>query len=69
MEWLYLLLVFCILLVLCLFLRPSNIQIREKTGTFDFGDLNSLAWQNRGDTRCWDGPNSQGCTVPHQIYW
>ena len=66
MECLYLLLVFCILILLCLFLKPSKRQIKEKAG---LDVLNSLAWQNRGDTRCWDGPNSQGCTVPHQIYW
>lgn len=63
MECLYLLLVFCILILLCLFLKPSKRQIKENAG---LDVLNTLALQNR-DTTCWDGSNSQGCTVPHRI--
>ena len=62
MECLYLLLVLCILLLLCLFLKPSRGQIKENAG---LDVLNSLAWQNKA--QCWDGQNSQGCTVPHRL--
>ncbi len=68
MEWFYVLLVMCILLLLCVLLRQSREPIRENTGTFNLGDLNSLIYSNKA-TQCWNTPNSQGCTVPHQIFW
>lgn len=65
MEWFYLLLVICILLLFYLFLNP---QIREnQSGQGGLGLVNALSWYNRRPQYCWHGLNSQGCTTPHRV--
>ena len=64
MEWFYLLLVICILVLFYLFLNP---QIREnQSGQGGLGLVNGLSWYNRRP-QCWYGLNSQGCTIPHRV--
>ena len=65
MEWVYLILVICILLSLGVFLSSQNEPSRE-TATFGLGGINALSWYNKA-TQVWNGLYSQGRTVPHKI--
>ena len=66
MEWVYVILVICVLLSLWVFLSTQNEPIRE-TGTFGLAGINALSWYNQPN-QCWHGLYSQGCSTDHQIY-